>query len=267
MVKYITIYNIKVISTIVLIIVTAFIFLSCGNNLYAQGEELDIKKSKHFVIYYRDVPTEYVSKVIKAAEKYYKSIINYLGFDRGKFWTWENRCKIYLYPSREQYLEMTDAKSWSKGKVHVIKKEIATFAKNEQFLNYVLPHEMGHIIFREAVGFDTDLPLWIDEGIAILQEKDREKYLLAVRTFIKQKSFIPLNELSEIRAYVGSFPYIFYSESASIMDFFLKKFNKKKFVSFCHSIRDGTEWKDALLKTYKFESLEELEQAWIENSV
>lgn len=241
--------------------------MSCNNSLYAKDEEWNIKKSKHFIVHYRDVPAEYVSKVIREGEKHYKGVIDYFGFDRSTFWTWDNRCKIYLYPSKEQYVEMTGAKSWSTGQAHVIKKEIATHAKNEQFFGYVLPHEMGHIIFREAIGFDTDLPLWIDEGIAILQEEDREKYLLAAKKFIKQKSFIPLYKLSEIESYVGSFPYIFYSESASIMEFLLKKFNKRKFVSFCHSLRDGIDWKEALLKTYKFNSLEELEEAWIKHTL
>jgi len=109
-----------------LVIALAFILLSIDSSLYAQDEEWDIKKSKHFIVYHREVPTEYVSEVIREAEKYYKSIIDYLGFGRSKFWTWENRCKIYLYPSREQYMEMTNAKSWSAGKVHVIRKEIAT---------------------------------------------------------------------------------------------------------------------------------------------
>ncbi|MDP8297959.1 MAG: peptidase MA family metallohydrolase [Candidatus Orphnella occulta] len=250
-----------------LVIALAFILLSIDSSLYAQDEEWDIKKSKHFIVYHREVPTEYVSEVIREAEKYYKSIIDYLGFGRSIFWTWENRCKIYLYSSREQYLEMTNAKSWSAGKVHVIRKEIATHAKNEQFLDYVLPHEMGHIIFREAIGFDTYLPLWIDEGIAILQEKDRTEYLLAAKKFIKQKSFIPLYKLVEIKSYVGSFPCIFYSESASIMEFLIKKFNKRKFVSFCHSLQEGTDWKEALLKIYKFKSLKELEEAWIKDTL
>jgi len=246
-------------------IALALILLSCGNGLYARDEEWNVKKSKHFIVYYREAPTEYAGKVARRAEHYYKKIINYLGFSRLDFWTWEKRCKIYLYPSREEYLEVTNARSWSTGRVHVIKKEIVTYAKEQQFLDYILPHEMGHIIFREAVGYNKSLPLWIDEGVAILQEKDREKYLLAARALIKEKSFIPLNELSEIRGYGEVSPLSFYSESASIMEFLLKRFSRRRFVIFCRSLRDGTGWREALLKTYKFESLDELERAWVES--
>ncbi len=250
---------------VMMVLALALIFLSCGNSLYAQDKAWSVKKSKHFIVYYREVPTEYAGKVARKAEHYYKKIINYLGFNRLNFWTWEKRCKIYLYPGREEYLEATDAKSWSTGRVHVIKKEIVTYTKNEQFLDYILPHEMGHIIFREAVGFDKKLPLWIDEGVAILQERDREKYLLAARTLIDEKSFIPLDGLSGIRGYGDVSPLSFYSESASIMEFLLKKFGRRKFVIFCRKLRDGTEWREALLKTYKFESMEELERAWVKS--
>jgi len=247
-----------------LALVLAFIFLHPGSGLYAQqAEDLSVKKSKHFIIYYSEVSSGYASRVARQAEHYYKSVINYLGFNRFDFWTWDNRCKIYLYPNQESYQEATDAEHWSTGRVHVGKKEISTYAQREQFLDYILPHEMGHIIFREAVGFDKDLPLWIDEGIATLQEKDRDKYLLTARIFVREKNFISLEDLSNIRSYTQISPLVFYSESASIMEFLLERFSRREFVAFCHRLRDGEEWEDALLRTYKFENLQQLEDAWI----
>jgi len=245
------------------VLALALIFLSCDNSLYARDQEWTIKKSKHFIVYYREVSSRYASRVARQAEHYYKSVITYLGFNRFDFWTWEKRCKIYLYPSQEEYLEATNAESWSIGRVHVIKKEIVTYTKEKQFLDYILPHEMGHIIFREAVGFDKDLPLWIDEGIATLQEKDRDKYLLTARIFVREKNFISLEDLSNIRSYTQISPLVFYSESASIMEFLLERFSRREFVMFCHRLRDGEEWEDALLRTYKFEDLQQLEDVWI----
>ena len=256
-------FSIKVILTQVIIL--AIIALFCGESLYAQDEELNIKKSKHFIVYYSEASAEYAGKVAREAERYYNSIIKYLGFNRFDFWTWDKRCKIYLYPTQEEYQIVTDSESWSNGKVHVTKKEIFTYAAREQFLDYILPHEMGHIIFREAVGTDKRLPLWLDEGIATLQEKDRGKYLLTAKTFANEGNFISLSELSGIRGYGEISPLIFYSESASIMDFLLEKFGKRRFVAFCHRLRDGEGWQEALLRTYKMDNLEELGQAWIKN--
>lgn len=222
-----------------------------------------IEKSKHFIIHYQEAPSGYISKVKRYAEHYYKSITDYLGFRRFNFWTWEKRCKIYLYPGRAQYLSTTNVVSWSKGGVHIVSKEIVTYVGKEQFLDYVLPHEMGHIIFREVVGYEKSLPLWMDEAVAILQEKNREKYLQAAKKLVNGGEYIPLKELSQIRSYQGISPDTFYSESASIVDFLLKKFGRNTFVIFCRRLRDGKKWEEALLAIYKFEDLEGLEKAWV----
>jgi hypothetical protein len=235
--------------------------------LFAQENEWSTKKSKHFIIYYQQTPTEYISKVIGSAEHYYKSITDYLGFRRFNFWTFDRRCKIYLYPNQEKYLEDTQPAPWSKGGVHVIRKEIFTYVREDEFFDYVLPHEMGHIIFREIVGFDKKLPLWIDEGVALLQEKDRERYLAKACRLAREKSYIPLNRLSRIRGYQKVEPLVFYSESASLMEFLLEEFGRERFITFCRRLRDGGEWRESLLGTYNFENLNELEEAWIDNLV
>ena len=179
------------------------------------------------------------------------------------FWTWKKRCSIYLYTNREQYLSNKGTKDWAKGIVHVIKKEIITYAKREQFLEYTLPHELGHIIFRETVGFDKKLPLWLDEGIAVLQENDRSKYLNTTKKIIGTSDFVSLYELSKIRDYETIPPVVLYSEAASLISFLLEEYGRDKFVSFCRAIRDKDDWLEALLKTYKFDDLTKLEEAWI----
>jgi len=224
-----------------------------------------IEKSKHFIIHYQEASSGYISKIKRYAEHYYKSITDYLGFRRFNFWTWEKRCKIHLCSDRAQYLSATNAASWSKGGVHIINKDIVTYVGKEQFLDYVLPHEMGHIVFREVVGYEKNLPLWIDEAVAILQEKNRQRYLQVAKKLVDDGEYIKLEELSQINSYQDISPDTFYSESASIMDFLLREFGKKTFVAFCRRLRDGEEWKEALLKAYKFEDLEGLEKAWVDS--
>lgn len=227
-------------------------------------ENWDIRKSTHFIVHYkfRDVYNDYVSKVITKAEGYYRAITNYLGFRRDDFWTWDDRCRIYIYPSQEEYQANTSTPEWSTGSVHIISKEIATHIKDEKFLNFILPHELGHIIFREFVGFSNNIPLWIDEGVAVLQEKDRSGYLAIAKQIVQGKKCIPLENLSRIQDYSQIDPVIFYSESASIIEFLLEKFGRPKFVNFCRRLRDSKDWETALFKTYPFSNLSELEEAW-----
>lgn len=242
-------------------------FLFCAQ-VWAQADEWDAKKSKHFIVYHQGVPQEYVSKVARRAEHYYKSITDYLGLMRFDFWTWEERCKIYLYPSQKGYLKSFGATPWSRGGVHVIRKEIVSYVEDlekERFFESTLPHELGHIIFREVVGFDKELPLWIDEGVAVLQEENRRRYLSAARELVEDEQYIHLKQLSKVRSYTQVSPLVLYSEAASIMEFLLERFGRGRFVDFCRLLRDGEDWKEALLSTYKFEDLEALEAAWLDS--
>ena len=250
------------------IVLIALVFLFFGSVKAQTDSSLDlndwkIEKSKHFIIYYQEASSRYINKARSYAEHYYKSITDYLGFRRFNFWTWEKRCKIYLYPSREEYLKDTGRVSWSKGSVHVIKKEIVTYAWEAEFFEHVLPHEMGHIIFRVLVGFEKKLPLWIDEAVAVLQEVDRAKYLAGARNLVRQGSHISLTELARASDYGQIEPSLFYSQAASIVHFLLEKFGRNRFVIFCRCLRDGEGWEEALLSTYKFENLEGLEETWI----
>lgn len=239
-----------------------FLFFFCCW-LSAQGETWQIEKGRHFIIYYQQAPSGYISKVKSRAEQYYQKITDYLGFRRFNFWTWGNRCKIYLYPDREEYLKGSHSTAWSRGGVEIIKKEIVTYVKEEQFLDYVLPHEMGHIIFREVVGFDKRLPLWLDEAVAVLQEKDRDRYLAVARRLVREKQHMSIDELSRIRSYEQTLPLTLYSQAASIVEYLLKEFGRERFVNFCRRIRDGEHWRKALLKAYNFKDMEELERAWV----
>ena len=178
-------------------LLSGLIFLSLAQALAEDGP-WKVKKSKHFIVYYQQATDDYRSRVAQRAEHYYRSITDYLGLRRVDFWTWGQRCKIYLYPDRQAYLKSSESSSWSRGKVHVIKKEITTYVAREEFLDYVLPHEMGHIIFREAIGFEKRLPLCIDEAVAVLQEKDRQRYLRTAKKLVQQERFLPLDELFQI---------------------------------------------------------------------
>lgn len=223
----------------------------------------NLEKSKHFLIYYQDAPAEYMNQLVTKVEQYYRSISDYLGFKRFDFWLWDNRCKIFLYPDAQSYLKATGASSWSRGHVQVIKKEISTYIGQEMFFDIILPHEIGHIIFREFVGYKKQLPLWLDEGVACMQERGSGERLLVAQSLVKMGLHTHLEELSRIQGDVIIIPFIFYSESASLVDFLLRAFGRSKFVDFCRTLRDNDDWLTALKNTYKLKNLEELEAIWV----
>jgi len=223
----------------------------------------NVEKSKHFLIYYQDAPDEYISRLAREAERCYKNITEYLGFVRFDFWVWDNRCKIFLYPDADTYLKTTGVIGWSRGHVQVVTKEISTYIWQEMFFDTILPHEIGHIIFREFVGYNKALPLWLDEGVACMQEYESKERLATAKCLVNLKLYTHLDDLSKIRESSVIIPFIFYNESASLVDFLLRRYGRSKFVDFCRSLRDQPDWQQSLKGVYKLKGLDELEKNWV----
>jgi hypothetical protein len=222
-----------------------------------------IEKSNHFVIYYEQASSAYINQLIYEAERCYRNITEYLGLRRSDFWIWDNRCKIFLYPDAQKYLGVTGVASWSRGNVQVAKKEISTYIWQEMFFDTILPHEIGHIVFRELIGYNKSLPLWLDEGVACMQEYESKDRLLTAKCLVNLNLYTPLNTLSEIKDPQVIIPLIFYNEAASLVDFLLRRFGRNQFIDFCRSVRDESDWKQSLRGVYRLKNLDELEKLWV----
>ena len=222
------------------------------------------KKSQHFIIYYQAVPLDYVDSVIDKAEKYYNDIVDELGYSRFDFWSWDNRAKIYLYNSSEEYLRDTGRMIWSGAMVNIKKRTIKTFINQGMFIDSILPHEMAHIIFREFIGLGVRLPLWLDEGVACSQEKIYlSERLQFAKHLVKSNMHIPIKRLSEISDYNLVVPKVFYAEAASLIVFLLEGFGQEKFLDFSRRLRDDhIGWLETLLDTYRFSDIEDFETQW-----
>jgi hypothetical protein len=222
-------------------------------------------KSQHFIVSYQDSSHKaYVDKLILKAEEYYQSIVEELGYRRFDFWTWDNRAKIYLFNSSEDYQKDTGRLAWSGATVHVKKRSIHTFVNQEGFFESMLPHELTHIIFREFIGMKVNLPLWIDEGVACSQEKSTlNERLQFAKNLVKSDIYLSLDNLIRISDYNLVVPRVFYSESASLVVFLLKQgYGGNSFLEFSRKLRDGSTWQDALKDVYGYKNLSDLEGQW-----
>ncbi|MDD5654352.1 MAG: peptidase MA family metallohydrolase [Candidatus Omnitrophica bacterium] len=226
------------------------------------------KKSTHFIVYSQEASAEYIDEVIRQAEIYYHSITEELGFTRfSSFWTWENRTKIYICDNLAEYRKRTNQPAWAASEVNVIKKEMLTFVDRDEFFDMILPHELGHIIFREFVGCRRKLPLWLDEGIAsFLEKKNRNDRLMLAKLSVKMPSFISFDQLQQTQRVNMLMPQVFYAESASIINFLLDEYGREKFFDFCHALqksRPDQEWTEAFFGVYKFKDFTDMESKWI----
>jgi hypothetical protein len=229
------------------------------------GEEPQwyIEKSEHFLIHYKDPSQKsYITEASNYAENYYKSITDRLGFRRFNFWLWDERAKIYIYLTRDDYLKNTRQPEWSIGNAHVKKRTITTYYFQEQFFTNFLPHEMGHLIFREYVGYQTPLPLWLDEGVACIQEDDIARYIDLCRLKLAKKAILPIGRLTHTQAKTMVSVDAFYAEAATLVYFLLEEYGNAKFVDFCRRLRDGDDYLKALNYVYHLDGLPALDDAW-----
>ena len=235
--------------------------------LFAQGPDWRVFKSTHFLVYYHNASEETLNRLTDKAEGYYNEITDNLGFNRFNFWTWDERAKIYLFDTREEYTKETGNPDWSAGQALAGSKVIRTFITAPNFMDNILPHEMGHIIFREMVGFNNPaIPLWLEEGVATYQEKHKVagvKRFLAGR--IKNGFFMELKDLEgfqPVNSQDKEKVELFYLESYSVIDYLISEFGKDRFVLFCQYLRDYRDLRRALALAYSFSGTDELGSSW-----
>jgi len=249
--------------------VTWLILVLSWNTVFAEdAEKWKEFKRRHFIIYYKEAPLSYVETVEETAEQYYREIAENLGFMRYKGWSWDNRATIYIYDNQDDYIETGKQAGWSHGVASPRDKVIRTFPTAHGFFDSTLPHELGHIIFREFIGFKAKIPAWFEEGVAMYQEKAKRWGAHdAVRKAIQEERFKSLNELS-----ITSLRYrasrdlvnLFYAESASAVNFLITEYGRQRFVRFCRKLKEGGPFAWALDSVYvRFKDVDDLNKAWV----
>jgi hypothetical protein len=225
-------------------------------------------RTRHFLIYYKKAPMDFIKSVESEAEGYYEEITRNLGFTRYHGWTYDDRAKIYIYDDQEDYINSAKQAGWSHGVANAKTKTIRTFPAAHGFFDSILPHELGHIIFREFIGFQTVLPLWLDEGVAMYQEKAKRWGAdAAVKQALTDGTFIPLEDLTRMLLYADtdrSTIELYYAEAASIVAYLIREQGQYRFVNFCKNLQDGEPFLAALNKAFnRFENLKQLNDQWV----
>jgi hypothetical protein len=225
-------------------------------------------QSAHFIVFYKEVPLDFVKTVADSAETEYHDIARGLGFTRERNWRSDRRAQIYIYQDDKDYVANAQQYQWSHGAASVREKIIRTFPSAHGFFDSTLPHELGHIIFHDYIGFDVEIPLWFEEGVAMYQEK--AKRLGAndhVLDALKNGQFISLTELTNMRLYSDSPPdkvQLFYAESASIVNYMISELGEYRFVKLCRELKSGKSFMGSLESAYvRFSNFEELTRSWV----
>ena len=235
--------------------------------LEASPKEWEELKGQNFIIYYRSqVTMDFVQTTMDSAEQEFQRVTQSLGISRYQGWHWDKRAVIYIYRDSDDYTKNGGAR-WSHGSALTQQKVIKTYPSAQGFFDSLLPHELGHIIFREFIGFLAVVPLWFEEGVAMYQEKaKRWGANQDVRTAIQNGQFITLTDLTNMPLYNDSDQKtvdLFYAEAASAVYFLITEFGDQKFFYLLKELKQNTSFETALKKNYmQIKDLSSFDKQW-----
>lgn len=221
----------------------------------------------HFVIYHlnRDLANDLTWK----AEYYYKKILGHLGSEEFRPWESKDKCEIYIYKTKAEYMAATGAPEWSAGLAQDQPLRFSAYEGSPDMETTTFPHELTHIIFR----LFTDrkrMPLWLEEGMAQFEEEDQSslyKRKRFVKWSVKNGSYIRLADLMNMAAVPEDNLEGFYSESASVVDHLITDNIRTSYGKFLTCLKNGRSVEAALKEAYqrKYKNgASDLELRWLE---
>lgn len=254
------------------ILLILLLFLSLEKVSYAlESIKWEVKDSTHFLVYYCEGNEEFAKGVSERAEDYFNKITKDMGYTRyGNFWLWERRCRIYIYPDQRRYMIFTGSPGWSAACADYKRRKIRTFQGSPNFLASSLPHELTHVIFREAAGLGKNIPLWLDEGIAQYEEKGKIEWSDKImEEAIKRRQYIPAKTMMRIdsktlMANSGELVELFYAQSISMVGYLIEKKGSARFANLCYHLKSGKSLNDALKFAYfSYNNFQDLYNNWL----
>lgn len=124
-------------------------------------------------------------------------------------------------------------------------------------------HELTHLVINQ-VTFNpySDLPTWLDEGLAMYAEGPLEPVLADLLNQAKAAgSLITVRSLSSpFSAYAGESA-LSYAESQSLIDFLISNYGQSKMLELLNTFREGSSYDGALQKVYGFD-MDGLDGLW-----
>jgi hypothetical protein len=134
----------------------------------------------------------------------------------------------------------------------------------DRMIASVMPHEITHTVFAHY--FRQPVPRWADEGGAVLSEDDLERgrHDKLVREILQTPGrAFPLRRLFGMTQYPRDVM-VLYAEGYSVTNYLVGLNGKPAFLQFIAAGMQG-DWDSAVRAHYRFDSIEQLERAWVES--
>jgi hypothetical protein len=129
----------------------------------------------------------------------------------------------------------------------------------------IIAHELAHIVVGLAADNPfTDLPRWLDEGLAMFAEDDEPVDNLAtLRRAVRRDDLLSVRSMS---SYPGQAEMVdlFYGEAYSVVKFLVETYGRERMNAFLGVFAEGARQEEALQRAYGF-GLDELDARWRES--
>jgi hypothetical protein len=214
-----------------------------------------------------DAPNRELARKFADAAEYYRKekALEWLGQEMP---TWKTKCplKVVVTMGPAGGATTFTFDGGPGGESAVASREMEIKGKLDQLLDSVLPHEVTHTVF--ANHFGRPVPRWADEGGSVLSENDDERYKhdVSARELLNQGRGIKLRHLFAMKEYPRDM-IVTYAEGYSIVQYLVDQGGRKKFLEFVGTGMkgNGRNWDEACKTVYGYQSVEALEETWIQS--
>jgi hypothetical protein len=212
-------------------------------------------RTTNFVV---EAPTPQLAQQFGQAAEYWRreKALEWLGQEMPP---WPEPCPLHVHVTMGG---AGGATQFSFDRGHVLGQNMNIEGSLDRLLVSVLPHEVTHTVF--AYYFRCPVPRWADEGGAVLSEDDLERGRhdqLCRHILNTPGRAIPLRRLFALQQYPGDVMAL-YAQGFSVSQFLVSNGGRQNFLAFvANGMTRG--WDGAAQSFYRYNSVDELEQAWL----
>ena len=182
----------------------------------------------------------------------------------------EKPVKLYIYADAQDLQgSMIYPQEWTGGVAFTRYgiMAIGISAGNLDWGKQAIAHELTHLVIHQVtLNPYTNLPTWLDEGLAMHSEGPLESvFVNYLNGAIAENRFISVQSLSSpFSAYAGEAA-LSYAQSYSLVEFLITSYGQDKMFELLSTFRAGATYDGALEKVYGFDmdGLDALWQEWV----
>jgi len=217
-------------------------------------------KEDEVTLYWYQGDKSFVQEVMAAAQQ---ALVR-LAEDTGAHL--EKPVTIYLYSSsRDLRGAMIYPQEWTGGRAFTRFGTIAIGISPGSLLwgQRAIAHELAHLVIHQmTLNPYSDLPTWLDEGLAMYAEGTLDlQFAAQLNEAIAEGSLISVRSLSSPFSAHAEEAVLSYAQSYSLAEFLIASYGQTKMLELLNTFREGSSYDAALKKVYGFDT-EGLDTLW-----